>query len=142
MLRFVLILLLLSSSLHANFRIAVDDLESASNKSLVNLKARNDFEQGIVGARAWVFLQDANGKVVGQRAQWLIGSGAPDVGTVASKGGVLSANDEVKLSMAVPHAHSAAGVPVTAKIVMTRIVLADGTSVNPHTSVKGFEDNQ
>ena len=33
----------------------------------------NKFSLGVKGARAWVFLMDYSGKVVGNKAQWLVG---------------------------------------------------------------------
>jgi hypothetical protein len=58
-------LFMLSSAAFANLEVSVASLESATNKTLVELDTKNTFDQGIKDARAWVFLMDAEGKVVG-----------------------------------------------------------------------------
>jgi len=57
----------MGSCAFANLEVSVASLESATNKTLVELDTKNTFDQGIKDARAWVFLMDAEGKVVGNQ---------------------------------------------------------------------------
>ena len=69
----ILFAILSTLSLHANLEVSVTEQLSAGNKGLVKLKMTNKFNQGVKGARAWIFLMDDSGKVVGNKAQWLVG---------------------------------------------------------------------
>ena len=57
----------------ANLEVSILEQKGSENKGMVTMRIKNDFDQGIKGARVWVFLMDEKGKVVGNKAQWLIG---------------------------------------------------------------------
>ena len=117
-------LFFLSGAAFANLEVSVASLESASNKTLVKLDTKNTFDQGIKDARAWVFLMDAEGKVVGNQAQWIIGGDS-------SQKAPLEAEDSQTFKVAI----STTSKPTTAKVTFSKIILADGTKVNPHKSL-------
>lgn len=137
--------LLCLTPVFADFQVAVVDTQSTSDKSLVKIKARNAFDQGVKGARAWVFLMDDQGRVVGQRAQWIIG-GEPKPSHVPSKIPVpqasLNAEDEAEYTIMVAHDSQRGGAPTRTKITFSRIILEDGTLVNPQKAVKPLEENK
>ncbi len=89
------------------------------------MEASNGFEQGVKDARAWVFLLDAEGKVLGSRAHWIVGGTAEGREPLASQ-----ASDEflVAVETKVP--------PVSAKVIFSKIILEDGTSINPRSAFK------
>ena len=117
-------LFFLSGAAFANLEVSVASLESASNKTLVKLDTKNTFDQGIKDARAWVFLMDADGKVVGNQAQWIIGGDS-------SEKEPLKAEDSQTFKVAI----STTSKPMTVKVTFSKIILADGTKVNPHKSL-------
>lgn len=123
-LAFLFSLFILSSAASANLEVSVASLESASNKTLVELDTKNTFDQGIKDARAWVFLMDAEGKVVGNQSQWIIGGDS-------SQKESLEAEDSQTFKVAI----STTSKPTTAKVTFSKIILADGTKVNPHKSL-------
>ncbi|WP_309400948.1 hypothetical protein [Cerasicoccus maritimus] len=138
----VFIVLLLCSHVHADFQVGVLSTESTASKSLVKIKARNTFDQGIKGARAWIFLLDGEGHVIGQQAQWIIGGDKQSLSPTAEKraNATLMPEKAAEFSMVVPHTAANAGVPAQTKITFSRIILEDGTLVNPQKSVKPLED--
>ena len=108
----------------ANLEVSVASLEGSSNKALVELDTKNTFDQGIKDARAWVFLMDAEGKVVGNQSQWIIGGDS-------SQKEPLEAEDSQTFKVAI----STTSKPTTAKVTFSKIILADGSKVNPHKSL-------
>ncbi|MEO0510250.1 MAG: hypothetical protein AAF065_10375 [Verrucomicrobiota bacterium] len=108
----------------ANLEVSVSSLDASSNTSLVELEANNTFEQGIKDARVWVFLMDDGGKVVGNKAQWIIG------GDSAAKEPLQPEKAQsFKLTV------DTQSKPTTAKVTFSRIILADGTIADPQKSV-------
>lgn len=69
----VIVSLLWAVALSAQIEVSVSSIESQSNKSVVRLEASHQFTKDVKDARAWVFLLDAEGKVVGNQAHWIIG---------------------------------------------------------------------
>ena len=114
----------MSSCVFANLEVSVASLEGSSNKTLVELDTKNTFDQGIKDARAWVFLMDADGKVVGNQAQWIIGGDS-------SQKEPLKSEDSQTFKVAI----TTTSKPTAAKVTFSKIILADGTKVNPHKSL-------
>lgn len=136
--------LVFAMPLWADFQVAVVATESTPSKSVVKIKARNNFDQNVKAARAWVFLMDDQGKVVGQNAQWIIGgdsSDGPQESEGRKTGAPLEPEKEAEYSIAVNHSSQGANPPTQTKITFSRIILADGTLVNPHKSVEALEEN-
>lgn len=123
----------------ANLSVDVSLAQSTENKAVVELKAKNTFGQDVKAARAWVFLFDADGKVVGNKAQWL--SATPDStgseeNTAPNQQLLLEADKESTYAVAV----DAQRKPVSAKVTFSRIILADGSMPNPQKSVVPYEE--
>ena len=116
--------LLTTSLLHANLEVSVTEQTSAGNKGLVKLKMTNKFSQGVKGARAWVFLMDDSGKVVGNKAQWLVGGTEENLSKDPDG---LAVGEELQASMVVNTQK-----PFTkTKVTLSKLVLADGNTVDP-----------
>ena len=116
--------LLTTSLLHANLEVSVTEQTSAGNKGLVKLKMTNKFSQGVKGARAWVFLMDDSGKVVGNKAQWLVGGTEENLSKDPDG---LAVGEELQTSMVVNTQK-----PFTkTKVTLSKLVLADGNTVDP-----------
>jgi len=94
--------------------LGVPTLKEVQGKTLVTLQVQNTMSSDVTGARAWVFLMDAKGKVVGNHSQWLI----TDETKNALKAG---ATHEYTVSVAATGA-------TQAKVIFPRIVLADGST--------------
>ena len=116
--------LLTASLLHANLEVSVTEQTSAGNKGLVKLKMTNKFSQGVKGARAWVFLMDDSGKVVGNKAQWLVGGTEANLSKDPDG---LAVGEALEASMVVDTQK-----PFTkTKVTLSKLVLADGNTVDP-----------
>ena len=119
-----IVTLLTASLLHANLEVSVTEQTSAGNKGLVKLKMTNKFSQGVKGARAWVFLMDDSGKVVGNKAQWLVGGTEENLSKDPDG---LAVGEELQTSMVVNTQK-----PFTkTKVTLSKLVLADGQTVDP-----------
>ena len=123
---------LTATLLHANLEVSVTEQLSAGNKGLVKLKMTNKFDQGVKGARAWVFLMDDSGKVVGNKAQWLVGG---TEGNLEKDLDGLEVGEALEASMVVDTQK-----PFTkTKVTFSRLILADGKSVDPRKFLKAPE---
>jgi len=72
----LLILLLLSllvATAQAKLSVEVAEPKQTASKVVVKLTMKNQFAEKVESARATIFLMDAQGKVVGQATQWVIG---------------------------------------------------------------------
>jgi hypothetical protein len=124
--------LLCSGSLFANLEISLAASETSSpNKAIVTLSAKNTFPQPIRSAKAWVFAMDADGKVVGHQSSWII---AP-AGNGQSTSG-LDADAESEFNIVLNTERNM----VSSKVTFTKIILADGTSVDPKKHVISLSD--
>ena len=115
---------LTATLLHANLEVSVTEQLSAGNKGLVKLKMTNKFNQGVKGARAWIFLMDDSGKVVGNKAQWLVGG---TEGNLEKDPDGFQVGEELESSMVIDTQK-----PFTqTKVTLSKLILANGTSLNP-----------
>lgn len=135
-----------SGSLFAQVEISTQPPEVADGKSLVRIQAKNSFDQPITGMRGWVVLMDAEGRVVGQRADWLIGGGRDAAGsnnpsTKASPATAeLISEESREIVMPIEHKGVAAkgaqvGEPVQAKVIVHRLIMKDGSMPDPRKNV-------
>lgn len=69
----VLGLLALVTVANAELSVKVQESKLAGAKAIVKLTMKNTYSKTVESARAAVFLLDDNGKVVGQRTEWVIG---------------------------------------------------------------------
>jgi hypothetical protein len=89
-------------------------LKEVDGRTIVTLQVQNTMPSAVTGARAWVFLMDAKGKVVGNHSQWLITDEAKNA---------LQAGTTREFTISV----TATGA-TQAKVIFPRIVLADGST--------------
>ena len=130
-----LVLLLLPLATYAQLEVRLLETQQSGNKSLVKLELNNTYDQAIKDARAWVFLMDEEGKVVGNKAAWIIGgekSGPENRVQPPLKKGE---KNEYTLAMDMLRSKKEDESPFKAKITFSRIILADGTPVNPQEAV-------
>lgn len=121
----------MSCSLWANVEVALTPSdESTANKTIVTLTAKNSFSQPVDSARAWVFALDETGAVVGQKSAWII-SKNQSASESSSSLTVLDAGETAEITMSIDTERRATATKVT----FTKIVLADGSRVNPHKQV-------
>lgn len=135
-LKLLVFLILLSCSLQAEFEVSLKpSSDRTANKSLITLTARNSFSQPIKSARAWVFALDESGAVVGQKSTWIISKEERDRGDGACLP-ILNSGETAEIKMAVDTKREATSTRVT----FTKIILADGSRVNPHKQVVPYEE--
>jgi hypothetical protein len=58
---------------HAALKIAVAEPKPYGQKAILKMELHNTFTNAIESARAFVFLLDDKGKVVGQETRWIVG---------------------------------------------------------------------
>jgi len=99
--------------------VTVAEPKSTGTRAIVKLTMKNNYTNAVESARAVVFLIDAQGKVVGQRTEWVIG------GTREKPG--LAAGVTAEFNLVVP-----ADKPFEkANVKFTRIILEGGRLVEP-----------
>ena len=128
---FLTILFALPLLAKANLELGSVTTEGTDNKALVQLELKNTFEQNIKGARVWVFLMDDEGKVVGNKAKWIIG------GDQKGKAALESEKTEA-YSIAVDTQRKA----TKSKITFSRLILEDGTLIDPRKHVISSKKHQ
>jgi hypothetical protein len=102
----------------------VAEPQSTGSKALVKLTMKNTYTNAVESARAVVFLLDAKGKVVGQRAEWVIGGTREKPGLAA--GGTAVFNLLITADKPVERA----------SVKFTRIILEGGRLVESGTGVE------
>ncbi|WOO39348.1 hypothetical protein [Rubellicoccus peritrichatus] len=149
MYRFIQYILLnsivLTGLVSAQVEISTQLPEVVDGKSLVRIEAKNTFDQPITGMRGWVVLMDAEGRVVGQRADWLIGGGkGADSKNLNAKSSPVTAElaSEENLEIVMPIEHKGVaekgkpvGEPVKAKVIVHRLIMKDGSMPDPRKYV-------
>lgn len=134
--KLLLLSLLLSCSLQAEFEVSLKPTEdSTPDKSIVTLTAKNSFSQSVKSARAWIFALDESGAVVGQKAAWIISKEHRDRGDRSCLP-TLDAGETAEIKMSIDTERPA----TSTKVTFTKIVLADGSLVNPHKQVVPYEE--
>lgn len=69
----LLVMSLLTIPAQAKLSVEVAEPKQAASKVVVKLTIKNQFAEKVESVRATIFLMDAQGKVVGQTTQWIIG---------------------------------------------------------------------
>jgi hypothetical protein len=103
----------------ANLEVSVTSLTNSASKTLVKLDTKNTFDQGIKDARAWIFLMDSEGNVVGNQPQWIIGGNS-------TQGEPLGSKNRQTFEVAI----DTTSKPTTAKVTISKIILEDGTELD------------
>lgn len=138
------VLLFLTQFCMGQVEISTAAPESTPNKSIVRIQAKNNFDQPLTGMRGWVVLMDAQGRVVGQRADWLVGGGKGVDPTKPEseqpKTAELNAEESREIVMPIDHTGVAekglpVGEPVKAKVIVHRLILKDGSMPDPRKYV-------
>ena len=108
----------------AEVEVTVMSTREAGGKATVNLSLANTFKQPVKEARVWVFLLDSEGKVMANKAQWLVGSAETPKAWAAGE------SQQCAVTVDVPR-------PVAStRVTFSRLTLADGTEVDPQKQVK------
>ena len=111
-------------SLHGNLLVKINGIENKEGSGTVKFSLENKSEQGIKVARAWIFLFDEEGKVVGNHAQWIIDGKDEKKSLLPEKKQTFTSKVKSK------------GKIAKAQITFSRIVLADGTIPSAKDFVK------
>ena len=132
---FYLALLLLPLTVHAQLEVRLLETKQSENKSLVKMELNNTYDQAIKGARAWVFLMDEEGKVVGNKAAWIIGGDKTEPENRVQPPLEKGEKNEYTLAMDTLRPTEEGEPPFKAKITFSRVILADGTPFNPQEAI-------
>jgi len=103
----------------ANLNVSVESLKGNLNITRVELDMKNTFDQGVKDARAWFFLMDADGKVVGNQPLWIIGGDSFQEKSLKS-----GESETFKVAI------KTTSKPVTAKVTFSKIIFEDGTELD------------
>lgn len=115
--------------------VALSKTEQIGQQALVKIELNNNYDQSIKGVRIWVFMMDQNGKVVGEKAQWIVGgdnSNKPDFQNTALESGNIN---EYTVAVDTLRAQTEDEEPFKARVTFSRLILSDGTLLNPQKSV-------
>jgi len=116
----ICILLLFSTlaSTQAALSVKVDEPTPAGSKAIVKLTMKNNWTNAVQSARAAVFVFDDAGKVVGQKAEWVIG------GTRAQPGLAADATATFNVVVGVDKPFK------SAQVTFMRIILENGQIID------------
>ncbi len=124
--RFFLGFVLLAAACLADVEVTVLSTRETGGKATVSLTLANTFKQPVKEARVWVFLLDSEGKVMANKAQWLVGSAETPKTWAAGE------SQQCAVTVDVPR-------PVAStRVTFSRLTLADGTEVDPQKQVKSL----
>lgn len=101
--------------------LAEPKIQSLDGSAVVKLEFENTFEQPVTAIRAMIILLDADGKAVGHQSQWLGGNSASKQQLDFEPGETTTYPIKVKTN----------ATATTATVLLTRIILEDGTKPNP-----------
>ena len=125
---FFLIVFETGQTAFAQLVVGLDTLEQTSDKTLVRITLKNEGQQAVRAARAWVFLMNDAGEVVGQKSQWVLGGKTDDANTVSG----LPSSETYTVTTAI-----AANAPFTqTKVLFPRIILEDGSMPDPNKYIQ------
>ena len=113
-----------SLPLTAQIQVAGTRMDCAPAKALVSFQLRNEFAAPLQQAKAWIFLLDAQGQVVGEHSDWIVGG--------RGTAGPQAAQSDAAYALPVP----LRGAPISAVVTLTQATLADGTVVRPQVQVR------
>lgn len=100
--------------------------ESGEPQGLVKIRLGNGFDQAIKSARIWVFLSDKDGRVIGQKAQWVIGA----AGSTKTLPSLETKEFKILFKTTTPY-HKA-------KATFSSLTLKDGTKPHPESVMIPF----
>ena len=130
-------LLFIVSTLCANAQVEIrlTETKQVGQKALVKMELNNGYSQALKGARVSVFMMDEEGKVVGQKAQWIVGG--DDATKTDSQNSALESGKKNEYAVAVNtlRGQTEDEEPFKARITFSRLILNDGTLLNPQKAV-------
>jgi len=94
-------------------------------KATVLLKMRNNLSEAVESARAVCFLMDDQGKMVGHGTKWVVGQNKQE----------LEPKSETTFDFVITGTQPFTTTNLTAKVSVSRIVLAGGKLINPDKDV-------
>jgi len=130
---FYRIILLIATSLlactaSAQLVVNVSPPKLSGEKAVVTLQMKNNFSEKVESTRAACFLLDEQGKMVGQATKWIIGGSPEKPGLEAGATNVFH--------FVVPVSKPPVSTNLTAKISVSRLVLAGGKVGDPEKDVR------
>lgn len=110
----------------AAFLVSVSAPKTYGEKSVISIRMENKFGKAIESARAVAFLMDDQGKVVGQQTRWIL--------TASKDKPALAAGAKSSFNFVVQSEKPFTRI----KMIVTRVVLADGTlgDLNKDVTIK------
>jgi hypothetical protein len=118
--------LLAGASARAQLAVSVLPVKMVGQKTIVQLKMKNEFTEKIESARAVCVVLNERGKMVCQSTKWVVGQ---DKKALAPKG-------EAKYNFVITILRSLASSNLTAKVIFNRVILDGGKSVDPRQEVE------
>ena len=112
----------------AQLSVSVSPPSISGNKAVVRLAMKNGLSEKVESARAAVFLFDQQGKTVGRETRWIVGGGGDKPGLAA--GATNTFHFVISADKAFTNTN------LTAKISVTRLVLENGKTADPHKDVQ------
>jgi hypothetical protein len=106
----------------AELVVSVSPINISGQKAVVRLNLQNNFTNSIESARAVCFIQDEQGKMIGESTRWVIGEKKTN----------LKAGANSKFNFVVTGREPFVSTNLTARISFTRIAFDNGNLVNPH----------
>jgi len=103
---------------HAQLALTISPPKVASNKAVVKLGLTNNLPEKIESARAVVFLLDDQGRMVGQKTDWIVGGTKDSPSLEPGKG--------TDFNFVVTTIHPLTATNLTTRVTVTRILLEDG----------------
>lgn len=120
--------LLAAAQLHAQLGVAVAPAKVSNQKIIVPLVLTNGFAENIESARAVVFVMDDQGRMVGQRSDWIVG-GTKDRTP-------LESGKETNYNFVVTAIRPLASTNLTTRVNVSRLLLQGGKAVDVNKDVK------
>lgn len=115
-------------SARAQLLVTVSPAKIQGEKIVIPLLLKNDLEKAVISARAVVFVTDADGKLIGQGARWIIG------GTLGKQSlypagtnvfnFIVSANQPLRTTN------------LSVNVSINRLLLQGGQQGNPHLDAR------
>jgi hypothetical protein len=111
----------------AQLAVTVSPVKITGQRVIVPLALTNHLPQSVESARAMCAVLDAQGKMVGQSAKWVIG-GAPNRPALSPQAGTT-------YNFVITSAHPLETTNLTARIVLNRVILEHGQITNANAVV-------
>jgi len=124
----ILILLFGALTTHAQLAVTVSPPKIAGQKAVVPLTMKNNLTDKIESARAVVFLLDEQGKMVGQKTDWVIGG--------RKERPALASSKETTYNFVITAYRPLTSTNLTTKISVSRLILEGGKIADVNKDVQ------